>query len=70
MSISSRNAQGVEEDIIKGMYLLKEKESMHSSSRVRHYSERIGQSLLQSFDIDANVWSVTSFTELARGGLS
>ena len=61
--------KGVEEDIIKGMYLLKEKESacihlLGSGTILREVIE--AQSLLQSFDIDANVWSVTSFTELAR----
>ncbi len=61
--------KGIEEDIIKGMYLLKEKEKacihlLGSGTILREVIE--AQSLLQSFDIDANVWSVTSFTELAR----
>jgi pyruvate dehydrogenase E1 component len=67
---------GVEEGILRGMYLLREA-SAGSSPRVQLMGSGAilreviaGADLLeQDFDVAADVWSVTSFTELRRDGL-
>jgi pyruvate dehydrogenase E1 component len=68
---------GVKEDILRGMYLLRE-----GNQKVKRRVQLLGSGailreviaaagLLQDdFDIAADVWSVTSFTELRRDGLS
>ncbi len=63
---------GVEEGIIKGMYLFRPasgKKSHHvnllSCGAILREAEKAAE-LLSEENIDANVWSVTSFTELAR----
>lgn len=63
---------GVEEGIIKGMYLLRSAsgtKSHHvnllSCGAILREAEKAAE-LLSEENVDANVWSVTSFTELAR----
>jgi len=67
--------EDVEEGIIRGMYLLQEGETggqghiqlLGSGAILREVVE--GAALLQKdFGINADIWSVTSFTELAREG--
>jgi len=67
--------KGVEEGIIKGMYLL------HHAAKAKHTLQLLGSGailneviaaadlLKKDFDIAANVFSVTSFTELYRDGM-
>lgn len=69
--------KGVEEGIIKGMYLLQE-----SKKKSKHHVQLLGSgtilrevikaaSMLQDdFKVTADIWSVTSFNELRRDGLS
>jgi pyruvate dehydrogenase E1 component len=67
---------GVEEGILRGMYLLREG-TKGGLGRVQLFGsgailrEVIGgaELLEQDFDVAADVWSVTSFTELRREGL-
>ena len=67
--------KGMEEKIIKGMYLL------HKSEKAKHKVQLLGSGailnevmeaamLLKDFDISADVWSVTSFGELRREGMA
>ncbi|WP_457819762.1 transketolase-like TK C-terminal-containing protein, partial [Staphylococcus aureus] len=67
--------KGVEDGIVKGMYLLQEGKAKPKSGRKVQLMgcgailrEVIaGAELLeQDFGISADIWSVTSFTELAR----
>ena len=64
---------GVADDIVEGMYLFRETEGatvqlMGSGTILREVIA--GADLLKKdFDIDTNVWSVTSFNELRRDGL-
>ena len=69
--------KGCEEGIIKGMYLLK-KNSKKSSRKVVQLlgSGTILREVMEAaailkadFDVDADVWSATSFNELRRDGL-
>lgn len=69
--------KGCEEGIIKGMYLLK-KNSKKSSRKVVQLlgSGTILREVIEAaailkadFDVDADVWSATSFNELRRDGL-
>jgi len=66
--------KGVEEGIIKGMYLLKEggkaKHTVQllSSGAILPEAIAAAELLQKDFDIAANVWSVTSFGELRRDG--
>ncbi|MBO3278210.1 pyruvate dehydrogenase (acetyl-transferring), homodimeric type [Pseudomonas schmalbachii] len=68
---------GVEEGIIKGMYLLKEdkKEAAHhvqllGSGTILREVEEAAKILREQFGIGADVWSVPSFNELRRDGLA
>jgi pyruvate dehydrogenase E1 component len=68
--------EGVEADILRGMYLLDE-----GASDARHRVQLLGSGailrevraaaelLRNDFDVESDVWSVTSFTELRRDGL-
>lgn len=68
--------KGVEEGIIKGMYLLQE-----SGKKTKKQVQLLGSGtilreviaaaelLKQDYDVDADIWSVTSFNELRRDGL-
>ena len=70
--------EGVEEGILKGMYLLKTfGDSARTSGRTVHLLGsgtilnevlKAAERLDRDFDVTARVWSVTSFTELARNG--
>jgi pyruvate dehydrogenase E1 component len=69
--------EGVEEGIIKGMYLLNE-----TKKHAKHHVQLLGcgtilrevmkasESLLKDYDISSDIWSVTSFNELRRDGLA
>ena len=66
----------VADDIVKGMYRLRQ--SNHEGPRVQLLGsgtilrevERAAQILEERFGVAADVWSVTSFTELAREGMA
>jgi pyruvate dehydrogenase E1 component len=69
--------KGSENGILKGMYCLetakskggrKLKVELLGSGAILNEVRAAAQLLLSDFDIDANVWSVTSFNELARDG--
>ena len=69
--------QGVEDGIIKGMYLLEEdkKEAAHhvqllGSGTILREVVEAAKILRDEFNIGADVWSVTSFNELRRDGLA
>ena len=69
--------KGVEEGIIKGMYLLEEdkKEAAHhvqllGSGTILREVEAAAKILREDFGIGADVWSVPSFNELRRDGLA
>jgi pyruvate dehydrogenase E1 component len=68
--------QGVEEGIIKGMYLLEEEQG-DFKHRVQLLGSgtilnevRAAASLLREMGVGADIWSVTSFNELRREGLA
>jgi pyruvate dehydrogenase E1 component len=67
---------GVEEGILKGMYLLQPAKSQH-----KHHAQLLGSGAIlreviaaavileKDFSVSTNVWSVTSFNELRKEGL-
>lgn len=69
--------KGVEEGILKGMYLLQE-----TKKPAKHHIQLLGSGtilrevieaarlLQEDFEVSADIWSVTSFNELRREGLS
>ena len=64
--------KGVEEGIVRGMYLLKRAETpkvqlLGSGAILREVIA--AAELLEEYDVSANVWSVTSFNELRREAL-
>ncbi|GAB2189042.1 pyruvate dehydrogenase (acetyl-transferring), homodimeric type [Sessilibacter sp. MAH2] len=66
---------GVEADIIKGMYLLKEgkkksskKVQLLGGGTILREVEAAAEILRNDYDVDADVWSLTSVNELAREG--
>lgn len=68
--------EGVEEGIIKGMYLLQEskkKQDKHvqllGSGTILLEVLRAAEMLEQDFSVSSDVWSVTSFNELRRDGM-
>ncbi|MGE7355945.1 transketolase-like TK C-terminal-containing protein, partial [Pseudomonas qingdaonensis] len=68
---------GVEEGIIKGMYLLEEdtKDAAHhvqlmGSGTILREVREAAKILREEFNVGADVWSVTSFNELRRDGLA
>jgi pyruvate dehydrogenase E1 component len=69
--------EGVESGIIKGMYLLREGTGDASAPRVQLFGSgtilreviAAADLLRDDFGVAADVWSVTSFTELRRNGL-
>ncbi|MDP2962453.1 MAG: pyruvate dehydrogenase (acetyl-transferring), homodimeric type [Sulfurimicrobium sp.] len=67
--------KGVEEGIIKGMYLLKKagkkklKVRLMGSGTILREVEAAAELLENDFGVSAEVWSVTSFNELRRDGL-
>ncbi|MGE0857495.1 MAG: pyruvate dehydrogenase (acetyl-transferring), homodimeric type [Gammaproteobacteria bacterium] len=64
---------GVEEDIVRGMYLFREVESAQvqllGSGAILREVLAAADLLAEDFGVAANVWSVTSFNELRREGL-
>jgi pyruvate dehydrogenase E1 component len=66
---------GVEQDIIKGMYLLKEssgdlKVQLLGAGSILREVEAAAELLQQDFGVAADVWSMTSVNEMARDGQS
>ncbi|MDP1898687.1 MAG: pyruvate dehydrogenase (acetyl-transferring), homodimeric type, partial [Sulfurimicrobium sp.] len=67
--------KGVEEGIIKGMYLLKKagkkklKVRLMGSGTILREVEAAAELLENDFGVSAEVWSITSFNELRRDGL-
>ena len=67
--------KGVEDGILKGMYLLKEgakktKVQLLGSGTILREAITAAELLEQDFGVDADIWSVTSFTELRREGMA
>ncbi len=68
--------EGCEEGIVKGMYCLKKagrgKTKIHllGSGTILNEVIAAAELLKQDYSVDANIWSVTSFNELRRDGLS
>ena len=69
--------EGVEDGIIKGMYLLEEdkKEAAHhvqlmGCGTILNEVREAAKILRNDYNIGADVWSVTSFNELRRNGLA
>jgi pyruvate dehydrogenase E1 component len=69
--------EGVEEGILKGLYLLKPSKSksklrvqLLGSGTILREVEAAAQLLEADWDVAADVWSATSFTELRREGLA
>ena len=67
--------EGAEEDIIKGMYLLEEggkkgkaRVQLLGCGSILNEVRAAAELLRDDFKVDADIWSVTSFTELAREG--
>jgi pyruvate dehydrogenase E1 component len=66
--------EGVEEGILKGMYLFKEgatsgpKVQLLGSGAILREAIAASALLAEDFGVSANIWSVTSFTELHRQG--
>lgn len=67
--------EGAEEGIIKGLYLLKEnktrsklKVQLMSSGAILNEAVKAAEMLENDFGVKSNVWSATSFNELAREG--
>lgn len=65
--------KGVEEGIIKGMYLFHENKNaqiqLFGSGAILNESIAAADLLKKDFAIEANVWSVTSYNELRRDGV-
>jgi len=67
--------EGVEEGILKGMYLFKEgatsgpKAQLLGSGAILREAIAASALLAEDFGVSANIWSVTSFTELHRQGV-
>src|SRR5439155_13252685 len=68
--------EGAEEDILKGMYLLTEAEGsgprvqLLGSGTILREVEAAAELLREDFGVAADIWSVPSFTELAREGMA
>lgn len=67
--------KGAEEDVIKGMYLLKpgkkktgKKVQLLGGGTILREVEAAAEILRSDYDVDADVWSLTSVNELAREG--
>jgi pyruvate dehydrogenase E1 component len=69
--------EGAEQGILKGIYLLRSGEKSKKSARVQLMGsgailrevEAAAKLLKEDFNVDADVWSVTSFNELRRDGI-
>ena len=68
--------EGITEAIIKGMYLLKEgakaklKVQLLGSGTILREAEAAAELLKQDFEVEADIWSATSFNELRREALA
>jgi pyruvate dehydrogenase E1 component len=69
--------EGMEQGILKGMYLMKEAESKNKqrvqlmgSGTILREVEAAAELLEKDWGVSADVWSATSFTELRRDGLA
>lgn len=69
--------EGVEEGIIKGMYRFqdakpdaKQKVRLLGSGTILREVIAGAELLLQDWDVDSEIWSITSYNELARDGLA
>jgi len=70
--------EGIEEGIKRGMYLLEDNSDKEGGVQVQLLGsgvilrevERAARILRDEFNINANVWSVTSFNELTRDGMA
>jgi pyruvate dehydrogenase E1 component len=69
--------QGVEQGILKGMYLLKQSKSRNKlhvqllgSGTILREVEAAAELLEKDWGVGADVWSATSFTELRREGMA
>lgn len=70
--------EGVEEDIVKGLYLYQKNTSDSSqktaqligSGTILREVIAAAEILKKEFDVDADIWSATSFNELRREGLA
>jgi pyruvate dehydrogenase E1 component len=69
--------QGAEQGILKGMFVLRESKSKHKqrvqllgSGTILREVEAAAELLEKDWDVAADVWSATSFTELRRDGLA
>lgn len=69
--------KGVEEGIIKGMYLLKENKrksknhvQLMGSGTILREVIQASQMLEEDFSITSDIWSITSFNELRKDGLA
>ncbi|WP_201574301.1 pyruvate dehydrogenase (acetyl-transferring), homodimeric type [Psychrobacter sp. H8-1] len=66
--------EGVEEGIKRGMYLLEDNNSSQvqllGSGVILREVQKAAQILKDEFNINSNVWSVTSFNELTRDGMA
>jgi len=69
--------EGVEQGILKGMYLIKEAKSKNKqrvqlmgSGTILREVEAAAELLEKDWGVSADVWSATSFTELRRDGLA
>ncbi len=69
--------EGAEEGIRRGLYLLRESETGHDlrvqllgSGAILREALAAAEILERRFDVSADVWSATSFTELRRDGMS
>lgn len=66
--------EGVEEGIKRGMYLLEKDEKatvqLLGSGVILREVQKASQILREEYQIHSNVWSVTSFNELARDGMA
>jgi len=67
--------KGAEKGILKGMYLLRQSPTKHklhvqllSSGTILREALIAAEQLENEFNVNANVWSVTSFNELAKEG--
>jgi pyruvate dehydrogenase E1 component len=69
--------EGAQEGILRGLYLLSEGRQRSSNPRVQLLGSGTilnevvagAELLADDFDVEADVWSVTSFTELRRDGI-
>jgi pyruvate dehydrogenase E1 component len=66
--------EGVEEGILRGMYLLHDagseaKVQLMGSGTILREVEAAAELLESDFGVKANVWSATSFTEMRRDGM-